>query len=51
MEGAELDHFKKFKPSTILMAQSHSNLSYKSDQDASTTVTHIHIILQFVLTK
>ena len=33
------------------MAQFHSRLSDASDQDASTTATRLHIILQFILTK
>ena len=33
------------------MENFHSHLSDESDQYASTTVTHLSIILQFVLTK
>ena len=33
------------------MAQFNSHLYVESDQDAITTETHLHIILQFILTK
>ena len=33
------------------MAQFNSNLSDESDQDDSTTATHLCILLQFLLTK
>ena len=46
MEG---EHFNKLKPSTIPMAKIHYHLSDESDQDSSTTATHIFILLQFLL--
>ena len=51
MEGFALDHFNKFKTSTIPMAQFHSNLSDKSGQYSITTATHICILLHFLLKK
>ena len=36
-----LEHCNKFKPSIITMEQFYSNLYDKSDQDASTTATHL----------
>ena len=51
MEGVALGHFNKLKPPTIHMAIFYSHLSDESDQDARTTVTHVHILLQFILTK
>ena len=51
MEGVALEHFNKLKPSTIPMAQSNSHLSNENYQDASTTATHICIIIKFLLTK
>ena len=51
MEVVALDHFNKFKPSTIPMENFHSNVSDESDQDASTTETHLCIIIQFLLTN
>ena len=39
------------KAPTIPIAQFHSHLSGVSYQDASTTATYLHIILQFFLTK
>ena len=51
MEVVAFDHFNKFKPSTIPMAQFHYHLSDESDQDASTTATHLCIILKFLLTE
>ena len=51
MEVVPLEHFNKLKLSTIPMAQFHYYLSYKSDQDSSTTATRTHILLRFFLTK
>ena len=51
MDQFTLDHFNKLKPSTIPMEQFHSRLSDESDQYASTTTTHLCIILQFFLTR
>ena len=51
IEGVALEKFNKLKQSTIPMANFHSNLSDESDQDASTTETHLCIIIQFLLTK
>ena len=50
-EGVVLDQFNKLKPSTIPMAQFFSRLYDEIDQLASTTSTHISIIIQFILTK
>ena len=50
-EGFALDHLKNLRPSTISMVQFNSHLSGESYKDASTTATHIRIILQFLLTK
>ena len=49
MEGVALDHSNKLKPSTIPMAQFHYSLSDESDQDSSTTATHLCIVIQFIL--
>ena len=51
MEEFLLETLKTFKPSTITMSQLGSNLSEESDQDYSTTATHLLIIIQFILTK
>ena len=51
MEEVLLDPFNKLKPSTIYMSQFHSHLSDEIDQDAINTTTHLHINLQFLLTK
>ena len=51
MEGVTLDHFNKLKPSTIPMAQFHSQLSDESDHDARTTATNLLILIQFIITK
>ena len=51
MDGITLDQFNKSKPSTIHMAQFHSHLSDEIDQDASTTATHICIIIFLLLSK
>ena len=51
IEGVALDHFHKLKPSTTAMVQFHSHLSHESDQDAKTTATHIHIILESIISK
>ena len=51
MEGVALEHFNKLKPSTIPMEQLRCHLSDGSDQDYSTTVTHIFILIKFLLTK
>ena len=51
MEVVAFDHFNKFKPSTIPMAKFHYRLSDESDQDTSTTATHLHILLWFIFTK
>ena len=51
MAGILLEHLQKLKPSTIPMAKFHSNLSDESDQDASTTATHLCVLLQSLLTK
>ena len=45
LEGVALDHFKNLKPSTIPMAQYHYNLSDKSDQYDSNTVTRLCVNL------
>ena len=46
-----LDHFNILEPSTIPMAQFHSRLYDENYQDDSTSVKHLYIILQFLLTK
>ena len=51
IDGVALDHFNKLKQSTIPMAKSHFHLYDESDQNSSTTGTHLHIFLQFILTK
>ena len=51
MEGVPLERFKKLKPSTIPMAQFNQHLSGESDQNASTTATHLCIILQLIISK
>ena len=51
MEGVSLERFNKLKPSTLFMAQFNSRLSDKIEQDDSTTTTHPHIILRFLLFK
>ena len=51
MEGVALEHFNKLKPSNIPTEQFHSNLSDESDQNDITIATHLHILLQFILTK
>ena len=49
MEVVALEKFNKLRPSTVFMTKFHSRLSDEVDQDASTTVTNIHILLQFLL--
>ena len=51
MEDVALDHFNKFKKSTIPMAQFIPRLHDKRDQYDSTTAIHIHIILKCLITK
>ena len=51
MEGVALNKFNKLKTSNITMAQCNPHLSDKSNQDASTTATNLHILFQFILTK
>ena len=51
MEGVLLKQFNKIKPPTIPLEKSNYHLSDESDQDASTTATHHHIILQFIVSK
>ena len=45
MEGSELNIFNKLKSSTIPMANFHYRLSDSRYEDASTTATHLHIII------
>ena len=51
MEGVALEQFNKFKTSSTPMKQFNSHLYEESDQDSSITVTHLNIIIQFLLTK
>ena len=51
MELSAFDQFNKLKPSSITMSQFNYNLSDESDQDYGTTVTHLFILLQLILTK
>ena len=46
-----LEHFKTFKPTTIPMTKLYSRLFDEIGQDASTTVTHLRILLQYLVTK
>ena len=51
MEGVSLEQFNKFKPSTIPMAQLHSDLSDESDQYNRTTVKNIPTLPQLIPKK
>ena len=51
MDGVVLYHLKKVKQSIILVAQFHSNLSDESNQDISTIVTNLYIILHLIIYK
>ena len=51
MEDIDLEHFKKYIPSTVPMAQSNCSLWEESDQDASTTALDICITLKLILSK
>ena len=51
MEGVALDHFNKFKPSTIPMELFNSHLSDESDQGTRTNATYLRIILQFFINE
>ena len=48
MESDALDHFDKFKSSTIPMEQINYLLSYESYQDDSTTAMNLCIIIHFL---
>ena len=48
-EYVVLKKFNKLKPLTIPMEQFHSQLSDESDQDVSTNVTHIFILLRLII--
>ena len=51
IEVFALNHFRKLKPYIISMAQFYSRLSDEIDQGSRTTVTHLHTLLQFLLTQ
>ena len=51
IEGVVIENFNRFKSATIPMAQFHSRLSDKSDQNDSTTATHPLIVIIFLLSK
>ena len=50
-ESVALDNSNKLQPSTMNMAKFHSHLSDKSDQDASTTATDLHILIQVLISN
>ena len=51
MEKVSLENFNKSKTTTTPMENVHFYLSYESDQDDSTTATHLQMLLRFILTK
>ena len=51
MEGVVLESFKSLKPFTIPMAQLDSHLSDETNQGEKITAAHLHIPLQFIITK
>ena len=51
MVGVALDHFLKFKPSTITMAKFYSRLSDGCYQYSSTTITCLWILIRLLLSR